>query len=121
MFKVKNAVVVNQVATFGKLKFLGLGQERRTYDEETGEIGDVNRRTYDLTSTKLKRVVEVHVPLDLPIIDLPFETEVSLAGLDIRGHNINGRQGWTVRASDIILVEKKAETPKPQQGEPKNK
>lgn len=110
MFKAKDKVEVNEKETFGVLKFLGLGQERRDYNEDTGEIGEVERRTYDLVSTKLARVVEVHIPKDVPIINLPFETEVRLIDLDIRGYNVRGRSGFTVRANGIEPIKK--ESPK---------
>lgn len=107
MFKVKNDVVIDEVGTFGTLKFLGLGNERQDYDEETGEIGDVTRRTYDVRSEKLKRVVEIHVPADAPIFEYPFDAVVTLTDLDIRPYNFGTeRSGFAVRASGIELVQK---------------
>jgi len=125
MFKIKEELVVDVEGTFGSLKFIGLGQERRPYDEKTGEYGDVNRRTYDLISSKLKRVVEVHVSPELPILEFPFETEVTVTKPDVRGYNVSGRQGLSIKAENIVLLEKGAPKQEnqrsPQQPEVKNK
>ena len=62
--RLKEGIVVDEVKTFGNLKFSGLRREVYERDEEGNSTGVLIKRTYDLKSEAQGRMIQVSLPPD---------------------------------------------------------
>ena len=97
----------NLLGTFGTLTFWGLRRERKEYDDENTETGNIERRTYSVVSSAQGDMFAVALPGDVAEKDFPQGTEVEIVN-PVIGSWARERFGgadafWWINADDIII------------------
>ena len=91
--RLKEGIVVDEVKTFGNLKFSGLRREVYERDEEGNSTGVLIKRTYDLKSEAQGRMIQVSLPPEAGAKDFAYDQPVTLVDVvidsvaDARGRN----------------------------------
>jgi len=121
--KLEAGLFIENEGTFGELRFSGLREEQRVWDEEGQETSEVKGRSYYLISSAQRDLVPVILPGTVPAKDFPRGTVVELVNADANA-GANARFGgadafWFVKADDIVL--KKTAPPSPQPPKPQGK
>jgi len=113
MVKFKNELIIDSVATLGELEFMGLGREHHEYDESTGEIKALERRSYDVLSSAQGTLLEVNLDAEIPELVIPIGSMVELVNPRMRMFNASGQAKSYIAADGIQPVTKTTST-KPQ-------
>ena len=109
--RLPEGIVVDSKETFGMLKFSAMRREvfKRTEDGELTK--EVERRTYDLKSLAQKQMIQVNLPAEIAIKDIPYNAEVELVNVvvttiaNVMG-NSSATVNWYITADDIIVKQK---------------
>lgn len=107
--RLKEGIVVDEVKTFGNLKFSGLRREVYERDEEGNSTGVLIKRTYDLKSEAQGRMIQVSLPPEAGAKDFAYDQPVTLVDVvidsvaDARGRN-RAEASWYLNAADLVPV-----------------
>lgn len=105
--RLKEGIVVDEVKTFGNLKFSGLRREVYERDEEGNSTGVLIKRTYDLKSEAQGRMIQVSLPPEAGVKDFAYDQPVTLVDVvidsvaDARGRN-RAEASWYLNAADLV-------------------
>lgn len=105
--RLKEGIVVDEVKTFGNLKFSGLRREVYERDEEGNSTGVLIKRTYDLKSEAQGRMIQVSLPPEAGAKDFVYDQPVKLVDVvidsvaDARGRN-RAEASWYLNAADLV-------------------
>jgi len=110
MVKFKNELVIDSMSTFGELEFIGLGREHYDYDEATGEIKELERRSYDILSSAQGTLLEVNLDGEIPELEIAAGSKVDLVNPRVRMFNSSGQAKSYITADRIKSVPKTAPT-----------
>ncbi|EKZ0193381.1 YdcP family protein [Enterococcus faecalis] len=116
--RLAEGIVIEKEETFGKLKFSALRREVRIQNEDGTASNDIKERTYDLKSTGQGRMIQVSIPVSVPLKEFDYNAEVELinpiadtvANATYQGVDVD----WYIKAEDLILKDKKTSSPKPE-------
>jgi len=101
MVKFKSELVIDSKATFGELEFMGLGREHYDYDEATGEIKELERRSYDILSSAQGTLLEINLDAAIPELEIPVSSIVELVNPSVRMFNASGQAKSYITADQI--------------------
>lgn len=103
-----NGLVIDEEKTLGDLKFSALRREKMVNDEDGKSTGEVKERTYDLRSRGQGKMIQVSIPAEIPVKEIPAGTPVKLVNptfdtIVTVGYN-TARVDWYIKADDIVPV-----------------
>ena len=81
--RLKEGIVVDEVKTFGNLKFSGLRREVYERDDEGNSTGVLIKRTYDLKSEAQGRMIQVSLPPEADLKEFEYDQPVKLVDVQI--------------------------------------
>ena len=107
--RLKEGIVVDEVKTFGNLKFSGLRREVYERDDEGNSTGGLIKRTYDLKSEAQGRMIQVSLPPEADLKEFEYDQPVKLVDVqidavaDAQGRN-RADATWYLNAKDLVPV-----------------
>ncbi len=105
--RLANGIVIDHDATFGRLLFSALRREAYEQDMDGVSTGVLKHRTYDLKSQGQGCMVQVSIPAEVPLLEIPYNAEVVIinpVGRGIAEANFQGAEAnWYFRADDIVI------------------
>lgn len=120
--RLANGIVIDKEKTFGQLKFSALRREVHVQNEDGTISEEIKERTYDLKCREQGRMIQVSVPVNIPLRDFEYNAEVELinpvadtvANATYRGADID----WYIKCDDLVL-KNKGQTPNNPNAAPK--
>lgn len=76
--RLANGIVIDKEKTFGVLKFSALRREVHVQNEDGTVSEEIKERTYDLKCNTQGRMIQVSVPVTVPLKDYDYNAEVEL-------------------------------------------
>lgn len=114
--RLREGIFIKNEETFGGLKFSALRREVQGTDSMGQPNGVIQRRTYDLRCKAQGMMIQVSLPGEVPVKEIPFGTEVELinpmVGAVATSGFPNPEVDWYVEAEDIVP---KGKQPQPEQ------
>lgn len=106
--RLAEGIVIDSDKTLGELKFSALRRERMLVDDEGKSTGEVKERTYDLRSRGQGMMIQVSIPVEAGVKEIPAGTPVKLVNavfdtVVTAGYN-NANVDWFIKAEDIVPV-----------------
>jgi len=113
--RLAEGIIIDEVKTFGVLKFSALRREVKVQNED-GTVSDVvKERTYDLKSKGQGGMIQVSIPATASLKDYAYNDEVEIINPIVDTVSTATYMGadvdWYIKADDIIL---KGKTSTPQ-------
>lgn len=120
--RLANGIIIDKEKTFGQLKFSALRREVHVQNEDGTISEEIKERTYDLKCREQGRMIQVSVPVNIPLRDFEYNAEVELinpvadtvANATYRGADID----WYIKCDDLVL-KNKGQTPNNPNAAPK--
>ncbi|MED4587495.1 MULTISPECIES: YdcP family protein [Bacillales] len=105
--RLAQGIVIDKEKTFGLLKFSALRREVFLQNEDGTVSSEVKERTYDLKSREQGRMIQVSIPVSVPLKEFDYNAEVELinpvadtvANATFRGADVD----WYIKADDLVL------------------
>lgn len=105
--RLANGIITDKEKTFGKLKFSALRREVFIQNEDGTPSTEVKERTYDLKCKEQGCMIQVSIPVNVPLKDFDYNAEVEIinpvsdtvATATYMGADVD----WYIKADDIIL------------------
>lgn len=103
--RLANGIVIDKEATFGNLKFSALRREVYLQNEDGTVSNEIKERTYDLKSRGQGRMIQVSIPLTVPLKEFDYNAEVEIinpvadtvANVTFQGANVD----WYIKADEL--------------------
>ncbi|CEP83376.1 MULTISPECIES: YdcP family protein [Clostridia] len=108
--RLANGIVIDKEKTFGMLKFSALRREVRVQNDDGTPSNEIKERTYDLKSRGQGRMIQVSIPVSIPLKEFDYNAEVDIINPvadTVAIANFNGTDvEWYIKADDIVLKSK---------------
>lgn len=112
--RLANGIVIEKEKTFGQLKFSALRREVHMQNEDGSMSDEIKERTYDLKCREQGRMIQVSIPASVPLREFEYNAEVEIinpiadtvANATFQGADVD----WFIKADDIVLKNKNAQT-----------
>lgn len=112
--RLANGIVIDNVNTFGVLKFSALRREVHHQNDDGTMSDEIKERTYDLKSKGQGRMIQVSIPAAVPLKEFDYNVEVELvnpvadtvANATFQGADVD----WYIKAEDIIAKGKQGQS-----------
>lgn len=115
--RLAQGITIDKAKTFGQLKFSALRREVSLQNEDGTVSTEVKERTYDMKSKEQGRMIQVNLPVAVPLKEFDYNAEVDLinpiadtvANATFRGADVD----WFIKADNLLFFLKKMTVPEP--------
>ena len=112
--RLANRIIIDKERTFGVLKFSALRREVHIQNEDGTVSEEIKERTYDLKCKEQGRMIQVSIPVSVPLKEFDYNAEVEImnpvadtvATATFQGADVD----WYIKADDIVLKNKNGQS-----------
>ena len=76
--RLANGIIIDKEKTFGVLKFSALRREVHIQNEDGTVSEEIKERTYDLKCKEQGRMIQVSIPVSVPLKEFDYNAEVEI-------------------------------------------